>query len=636
MFCERRGVEASSKDAKKVLSSITKDDEVEKHYFCETICTTSRRVCMKRVEEDETYCHVHNPERKCQGYTLKLAKCGNVAKVGEAYCYRHEPKEVIEPPSEEFSKAWKATFGKSKPHTPEYVVDSEEEEPRKKNSKNHSKKSKRNAVQGEVQAKENIKWEKDPFDKTLEYSTNVTVNGKQLLKKRKEDVVVALLNEEQLADEHEYKAGKKSKMSAKEKEEIFTMGFVPDVEYHKSSTKITKSRKVESSSEDDEPVPKKHSEKSQRDESSDDERESEGDSSDEWSLDEKVAMVEAYKEHPSILVHILQMFHDRVTGEVQKSFSGVNRPGEKVYNAYRTIVNKAADLRKKIEKGQNADTYTDACKLEKKIKWFDDNYAQEFIALDIKGTLRDLQATLLPIVDESSDDDSAEDCEDVKDDCTDVDRDVEDDPNANALVLKMNDDVEELDIRGTSSTSMVDDERNVEDVDIVKSGNRYLSEEEIERILSTDLYAEYETAEDMAFLQAMGELYAKIQVITCWVDEEYDPSDERYEEFQRIIGTLYGEYERYEDQHEEKYGTLKPRVRILQTFVDVARKNKKIILGNLYDDVVDGLAGKSYMSKGKEVPKRIRHVTVETEDEATVAPMPKKEVGLRKRRPGRS
>ena len=77
--------------------------------------------------------------------------------------------------------------------------------------------------------KEDVRWIKYRKDKKLEYTRDITINNKHPLKKRKEDVVVGLLTEEQLDDEFEDDG--KYKMSSKEKDKVFTMGFVPDVEY---------------------------------------------------------------------------------------------------------------------------------------------------------------------------------------------------------------------------------------------------------------------------------------------------------------------------------------------------------------------------------------------------------------------
>ncbi|KAF9390686.1 hypothetical protein CPB97_008649 [Podila verticillata] len=74
--------------------------------------------------------------------------------------------------------------------------------------------------------KEDVEWKKYPKNKKLEYTTDICINGKYPLKKRKEDVVVGLLTEDQLDDDYEDNG--KYKMSSKEKEKIFTMGFVPE------------------------------------------------------------------------------------------------------------------------------------------------------------------------------------------------------------------------------------------------------------------------------------------------------------------------------------------------------------------------------------------------------------------------
>jgi hypothetical protein len=76
-------------------------------------------------------------------------------------------------------------------------------------------------------AKKDIKWKKYRKNKKLEYTTDVDVNGKYMLKKRKEDTVVGLLTKEQLDDESEDDG--EYKMTSKEKEKVFTMGYIPSV-----------------------------------------------------------------------------------------------------------------------------------------------------------------------------------------------------------------------------------------------------------------------------------------------------------------------------------------------------------------------------------------------------------------------
>jgi hypothetical protein len=75
--------------------------------------------------------------------------------------------------------------------------------------------------------KEDVKWKKYPKNKKLEYTFDISINGKHPLKKRRENVVVGLLTSDQLDDDYEDDG--KYKMSSKEKEKIFTMGFLPHV-----------------------------------------------------------------------------------------------------------------------------------------------------------------------------------------------------------------------------------------------------------------------------------------------------------------------------------------------------------------------------------------------------------------------
>jgi hypothetical protein len=75
--------------------------------------------------------------------------------------------------------------------------------------------------------KEDVTWTKYPKDRKLEYTADIMVNNKYILKKRKQDVVVGLLTEEQLEGDDDVVY----KMSSKEKEKVFTMGFGMDLEY---------------------------------------------------------------------------------------------------------------------------------------------------------------------------------------------------------------------------------------------------------------------------------------------------------------------------------------------------------------------------------------------------------------------
>lgn len=88
------------------------------------------------------------------------------------------------------------------------------------------KKDKKDAVDDvEGIDKKSVKWRKYPKNNRLEYTTSFTINDKYPLKKRREDVIVGLLKERQLDDDYEDKG--KYKISSKERELIFSMGFIP-------------------------------------------------------------------------------------------------------------------------------------------------------------------------------------------------------------------------------------------------------------------------------------------------------------------------------------------------------------------------------------------------------------------------
>lgn len=75
--------------------------------------------------------------------------------------------------------------------------------------------------------KEDVEWIKYPKNKKLEYTKDFKVNGKYILRKRKQDVVVALLKEEQLEDDYEDSG--KYRLGSKDKEKLFALGFTCDV-----------------------------------------------------------------------------------------------------------------------------------------------------------------------------------------------------------------------------------------------------------------------------------------------------------------------------------------------------------------------------------------------------------------------
>jgi hypothetical protein len=172
------GVEITKKQAKKVYNSLVKDDEINKHYVCGVTCVKSQKICMKEVEHEELYCHVHDPDRKCQGITVKGNKCGSVAKTGMAYCYRHIGNQETLPKkhgtkskkyrTSEFVESEDDDLSDEDSSTPK-DESSEDEKPKKKHRKHkkHAKKIKhdKNAADEELSADEESSIdEESPID----------------------------------------------------------------------------------------------------------------------------------------------------------------------------------------------------------------------------------------------------------------------------------------------------------------------------------------------------------------------------------------------------------------------------------------------------------------------------------------
>jgi len=230
MCCEK----FKQKHAKKILSSLVKDEKVEKHSFCEAICVSSNRVCMKRVDSG-TYCRLHDPKNKCHGMTVKGDRCKSAVKVGEDYCHRHRvkvekeeksaprvirkitkenlwrfplhpdyvPPEVITHKSKHVSKSRKHT-SKDK--------DSDDATLKKKRSKSRVKhtipfKMDPGAVDLTL---ENLAtgmflgWVTHPTNSKLECATNYTINGKCIVKMPDINAYVGLYTPEQLWKNGDY------------------------------------------------------------------------------------------------------------------------------------------------------------------------------------------------------------------------------------------------------------------------------------------------------------------------------------------------------------------------------------------------------------------------------------------------
>ncbi|KAG0036917.1 hypothetical protein BGZ83_003589, partial [Gryganskiella cystojenkinii] len=120
----------------------------------------------------------------------------------------------------------------------------------------------------------------------------------------------------------------------------------------------------------------------------------------EWTTE----MVDAYKEHPNVLWIVLSEFHEQVTSKVRKLFSGGNKPTGKGYDEYKQIINDTTTLQKEIEDGDGK-TYDSAYKLEKRINRFNNNYAQNFIMLDLALVIRNMKKGIMAKAKKSKEED---------------------------------------------------------------------------------------------------------------------------------------------------------------------------------------------------------------------------------------
>jgi hypothetical protein len=216
LFC---GKTIKEKKARKICKFLAEDDEVEKHHFCGTTCTGSKNLCMKEVEEDGMQCYVHNPERKCHGITNKGDRCGSVAKAGLEYC-RHHLNQVA---------PHKKRHVKSKvevPHTPEYVVDSEDDdaEPHKKkhskkNKKHKKSKKVREIVESSEEDEEDAEEDEEDAEEDEEDAEEEVHHKKKHSKKQSKKVreIVESSEEDEEDPEDEVPQKKKHKKSKKAK-----------------------------------------------------------------------------------------------------------------------------------------------------------------------------------------------------------------------------------------------------------------------------------------------------------------------------------------------------------------------------------------------------------------------------------
>lgn len=273
------GKKITEKKAKKITKLLVNDNTVAKTFFCGAECTKSKLSCMKAVKKDGESCHVHDPARKCHGITNKKTKCGSVAKTDKKYCRHHEDQDqghlkstktyaknitkkhlTDDDDDQEMSDERPRGKKSRKQHTPQDVVDSEdesdEEVPAKKKHakkaekvvetlKKDSKKSKRESsekaeetvkhsslknhsdeiiwerfpyeydkyrnsiVLSKPPNKKDICWQQCSFDKSHGYSTNYVLNGHHLLKRCRTDVIVAQLGKMPSRDDFAYLRGRR-------------------------------------------------------------------------------------------------------------------------------------------------------------------------------------------------------------------------------------------------------------------------------------------------------------------------------------------------------------------------------------------------------------------------------------------
>jgi hypothetical protein len=248
LFCQRKDIQMKKKDAKKVFALLVGDEDVEKYNLCKAICTKSNRPCMKEVAEG-TYCHLHDPERRCHGVTNKGDRCKCVAKAGEKFCWRHIPEAKQEEPTERKRRNAKITKENSRKYARLDHVDPEENPNESTPEKSHKHRTKHNKSKKSSKHKrpdiiiprgkmnpeatnltlDNLApgmfygWEAHPTNKKLEYATNYTINDKCIVKLVSGHGYVELCSPEQLQENR----GNVLKVSVQERMILEKMGLRP-------------------------------------------------------------------------------------------------------------------------------------------------------------------------------------------------------------------------------------------------------------------------------------------------------------------------------------------------------------------------------------------------------------------------
>ncbi len=171
----------------------------------------------------------------------------------------------------------------------------------------------------------------------------------------------------------------------------------------------------------------------------------------------------------------------------------------------------------------------------------------------------------------------------------------------NALVVqgagsRVEDGVQQLDISGSAKDDQPADIKDVNDLRVV-----------------------YSTDEDLAFLQAMGELHGKLSALNREIAEEYIGNSDNPDEdaLMHHIELLEDEYVGFQKQHKTKFSTHEPHSEILSAFMKEGYKNRNALVQGVFDSVValvdDGKGKKrdKKSKKDKKKQKRIRDVTAE-------------------------
>ena len=135
----------------------------------------------------------------------------------------------------------------------------------------------------------------------------------------------------------------------------------------------------------------------------------------------------------------------------------------------------------------------------------------------------------------------------------------------------------------------------------------------------------YDNKKDRQLMQMMGESHGFLEVVRHEIEQGCDKHDDRYDAFQRILGELEEQHKRFSAQHYQRFHTLEPHHLVLEEYVKVAHKNKDIVISDLLEDVLEGAfgskacktvtGGSKAMKDSKKKQKRIRHVTVQTDEE---------------------